>query len=1426
MTIIKRLPEDLNITPEQRADIEEALQSRRLTYALERLRGILAGTEDEAQRSDLELAIHNVQSDQNRLVTELRQQYDQAVDVGTKRDLIKELRAADENYSDIGSLESSLDAQQKERDREQKLLRLRSLLLPGAPADPEKMGGAIVEATEWFSQLQKEDPLWENVEHLQRDLEKRYEEVKKVQQISTAETLEDFTLAIKNLKDLIRNNVRYYVGADSTEKVSTTQHLYELQEKEAGLLAVKSRDHLEKARAFQKDGKPTSANNELEKVGMYLKLILGDFIAQYNVAEINENLRQVKELVDADLIKLADAQKSYEQIANLRTSREKLLTSQKIKKKWPYFEGLDREIEEYSKQVAREVSTEMIGDITQAETLMVRRDKTDRFESAAGLLAAARKRSDEVQFRELDEFKNAVASLEKAEANLKEQQAQWGEYVVRLKSLDQAIKDGETGLAETLLNQFPKEQLDWVELVPLRAKLLNWQQGDIAVRELEKSYRIGNYDLVLEGISKAPSNPPSKIAGQIRRLEAAARFQKVRSEMETAIKKGGYDDAEQINKKALQALKTLADLEPRDFLMSAADVKIFQGELASKKEEITSLNEKIVLIDRELARIKEKWQTAKEYKDASDSLDELEKKMEEEGAMDFLVRRVQLARLDLIKAWKSDYWKKINHKNTKLAERYALARELKQAFLVQDESDRANIENVSYEYWQAEYKSAINPKIHPSPDYSAAYLALESLQKDAPNLVKADDKRNFAEVYVKKLLQDAAEMEPSKAAEKLRTAFDTDRHLHNNFELKDAIVRYWLNAGEYDNARGFVEAVEKRYQNDMQRQVLYFFNLIEAHRLYRDTDNPDYDRALQKLRLMTEEGLASEFGRKETLEKLCDNWKSGAIIELLTKADAAQRAKPVEAVNYCIHVLALESSHEGAVTRLNLLQTHLPQAIDGLETEILNVCQETATDDHLQDFINLAQEIEILERQVHQIYAACNVITNTDSDFKNKMKALKLAGNLWTDAKQNVDKAMGFARKGLQSTWNLGPALSQLKQMNTALGSARIQAQENPVGGGQSIYNNLRINRLAATINWLQQTQLEIASIQENIQTLHDAYDRDDFTKVEFQSTLIEDSINHLKASTGGLFECSDDKIKTFDQHGVPEHARSSTHIDIDKLPWVLNRREIHGIPDHLHYINLRKQNLDAWDKSMRNTEELIKAIIGRVSFARNSAEAGSLLDAIDNLEEVIGPMVIDMTDAENPAINRLRRQVILPLPFSSKCLKLVKQKVLELLEEMSFPGLAENWSAVWVGKFSEPRSENVPQHFFEFVAAWCNEVEKYCNRILTVGDPNKKDDINRMSLQERFEKLYGPRVTTTTKDARHGRYAVSSLAEKIQKKSVFAWKNSVADTVIDTLEKDIAQAQQYDSEYRPPYSVDAIREKQSTGVGFTQRLLKFLKLD
>lgn len=1423
MTKIKTLPEDLNITPEQRAVVEDALQDRRLTDALKHLHGILAGTEDEVQRSDLELVIHNVQSDQNRLVTELRQKYDQAVAVEDKWTLIEDLRAADASYADIGILESSLKAIKQERDREQRLLRLRSLVGPNAPADPETLEKAMHEANEWFSQLQKEDSLWENVEHLCRDLDDRYEFVKKVHQISTAETIEDFALAIENLKKLISQNVRYYVGADGHQVVAT-EHLYELQEKEARLLAGKSREHLEKARRNQKEGSPTSAHKELVTVGNYLKKIIGDFIAQNNVTEIEKDLREVKELVDADLKKQADAQKSYEQIANLRTSREKLLACQEIKKKWPYLEGLNSEIEELSRQVAREVSTEIIGDITQAATLMVRRDKEDRFEAAAGLLAAARKRSIEVQFRELKEFQNAVASLEKTEADLKELQAQWGEFVVRLESLGRAIKDGETEVAETLLKQFPNEQLDWVELVPLRAKLLNWQQGDTAVRELEKSYRNGNYDLVLEGIAKAPSNPPSKIAGQLQRLEAAARFKKVRSEMEAEIKKGGYGGADLKNKEALQELKILADLEPRDFLMSAADVKIFQEELASKKKEITSLNDKVVLIDRELARIKEKWQTAREYKDASALLDELEEKMGEEGAMDSLVRRVQLARLDLIKAWKADYWKKINQKNTKLAEKYSLAKELKHAFLVQDEGDKDKIELLSYEYWQSEYKSAINPKIHPSPDYSAAYLALDSLQKEAPNFVKADDKRNFADVYVKKLMQDATEMEPFEAAEKLQTAFDTDRHLHNNFDLKDAIVRYWLNAGEYDKARGFVEAVEKRYQYDMQRQVLYFFNLIEAHRLYRATDNPDYDRALQKLRLMMEEGLASDFGRKETLEKLCDDWKSGAIIELLTKADAAQRAKPVESVNYCIHVLALESGHEGAVSRLNLLQTHLPQAIYGLEMEILNVCQETATDDHLQDFINLAQEIEILERQTDQIYAACNVIINTDSDFKNKMKTLKLAGNLWSDAKQNVDKAMNFARKGLQGTWNLGPALSQLKQMNTALGSARIQAQENPVGGEQSVYNNLRINRLAATINWLQQTQLDIASIQANIQTLHDAYDRDDFTKVETQSTLIQDSINHLKSSTGGLFECSDDKIKTFDKYGVPEHARSSTHIDIDKLPWVLNRREIHGIPEHLHYAALRKQNLDTWDKSMKNTEDLIKTIKGKVGLARNSAEAGSLLNAIDILEELIGPMVIDMPDAENPAINRMRKQVILPPPFSSKCLKLVKQKVLELLEEMSFPGLAENWSAAWVEKLSEPRAENVPQDFHEFIAAWCDEVEKYCSRILKVNDPNKKDDINRMSLWERFEKLYGSNVTT--KDARHGSYANSSLAEKIQKKSVFAWKNPVADTVIDTLEKDIDQAQQYDSDYQPPYSVDAIREKQSTGVDFTQRLLKFLRLD
>jgi len=1423
MVTIGSLPEKLDITLQQRASVEDALQRRHLTESLQLLRGILDGTEDESQRSDLELAIHNIQSDQSRLVIELRQQYDQTVSVERKRDLIEELRAADINYSDIGYLESSLEAQQKEMVREQKLLRLRSLLLPTAPAESETLEAAIVEANEWFLQLKKEDPLWEHIEHLCRDLKARHEVVKKINQISTAETLEQFTLAIQNLKELIGKGVNYYVGADGT-KVVASEQLYEFQEKQAGILAGKSREHLEKARVLQKSGHPTAAHDELETVDKYLKDIIGDYRTQYNVPEIEEELNGVRLAVDADLKKQAQAQKDYEEVALLRSSREKLRACQMIKRNWSYLEGLDKEIEEHSKQVAREVSTEMIGDITHAETLMVRRDKADRFEAATGLLATARKRSDEVEYRELSEFRNAIERLEKAEADLKEQQAQWGEYIVRLEKLDKANKDGETDLAETLLKQFPKEQLGWVELVPLRAQLLNWKQGDSAVRELENSYRTGNYDLVLQGLAKAPANSPAKIVGQVQRLEAAAKYQKARMEMDIAIHHARYDDAFMKNKEAIKELNTLAGIEPRDFLMSAAEIKMFQEELAYRKEEIVSLNKKVVLVDRELARIKEEWQTARHYKDASASLDELEKKMREEDAMDSLVRRVQLAKLDLYKAWKLDYWRKIEQKNTKLAQKYELAMELKQALLVQDPREKEKIEQVSYEYWKAEYKSAIDPKVHTTPDFRAAYVALENLQKHAPNLVKAEDKRNFAEAYVKKLLQEAAEMEPSDAAVKLQAVFENDRHLHSNFDLKDAIVHYWLDAGEYEKARGFVEAVEKRYQNDMQRQVLYFFNLIEAHRLYRGTDNPDYDRALQMLRLLMEEGLASELGRKETLDKLCDNWQSGAIIELLTKADAAQIAKPVEAVNHCIRVLALAPSHQGAIRRLNSLQAHLPQAIGSLEMEILNVCQKAVTDDHLQDFIDLAQEIEILEREVHQIHAACTVIDVTDPALENKMTALKQAGVLWAHAKQNIDKAMDFVRKGLKTTWNLGPALGQLNQMKTELGAARNQPQENPVGRGQSAYNNLRITRLDTAYTWLQQIQEDITSIQENIQTLHDAYDKDDFSRLEAQSTLIQDSINQIKALTGGLFECTDDQIKTFDKYGVPEHAPISTHVDIGNLPWVLHRKEIRGIPDHLHYTGLRKSNLDKWQKAMQNMENLIKAVNGRMSLARNSAEVGSLLDAIDILEEVIGPIVDTKADEENPTINRLRAQDLLPPPFCSKCLKMVKQKMLELLEEMSLPRIAENWSAVWVERFSEPRPENIPQDYHELIEAWCGEVERYCNRILQVGYPEKKDELTRMSLRERFQKLYGSKVTV--QDARTGRYDNGSLAEKIQKKSVFAWKNTVADTVIFTLAKDIDQAQQYDAAYRPPYSVDAIREKQSVKMGFVQRLRTFLGWD
>ena len=315
---------------------------------------------------------------------------------------------------------------------------------------------------------------------------------------------------------------------------------------------------------------------------------------------------------------------------------------------------------------------------------------------------------------------------------------------------------------------------------------------------------------------------------------------------------------------------------------------------------------------------------------------------------------------------------------------------------------------------------------------------------------------------------------------------------------------------------------------------------------------------------------------------------------------------------------------------------------------------------------------------------------------------------------------------------------------------------------------------------WTNQIQGEINSLRIEIRKLSDDFTNDRFVDVITRSQKIRTMIDDLKRNTDDHFKCPDEKIATFDDYG---------YLESDSGLCDLKPGYIYGIHSHEDISNDRRQNHDKWQGWLNGIRRKGTGIRGKIRKGKAEADGGSLLDAIDLFE---GMKKVDLVDYQREIEQSPN------CPLSELAMNLIVTEIVDLLEDFGEDNVDE---------IEDAHPQNLAAVCRKKLSSWAKECEWDIERRLQVGNENGFSEADKLSLYERYKRLYGHHEEFTPENVRQGSYGLNSLDHRIHKrcKSLKSARRP-ADAAFQNLENLIAQARQYDHAYVAPCTSESIR--------------------
>jgi len=1355
---------------EEYRKVESEASEGRYQEAIDILNGMLPRAQEDAACQAVEAALDTTRGQQAKVSDQCAEDYKagQAANAPLEelRKILELWRTASPTDERMLRNRQSFDAYVTEREYQERSERLDNTV-KSASVNIKEIQQAIEEADRLLVSMGVSHSLFSRVEATRNDLTNLLEGVRKAEKVDTALELGEFDEAERILAEWVNAGKLTYTDSAGKSQ-SVNERLTATYRARADFLKSKAQEYLQNAGRSLKKGLPGNALEHLATGRKHAENVAGDFRAKLNIAEVIQQIEDVLENALEAKRKFDLTMKIRDSIPEKASPRERLAALRRAHDTYPLLEGLEGLIQQTVETVAGQVASEMRGVIASARS-MAKGDRKDekRFERALDEL----KKADTLKIEVGDSPLLAKVSkdLEEARKSIIEAGQNWAIFLEQKNNIEAALeqKPPATETAEDIFNHIRAEFQNLPELSTLRSQLVVLQKDEPALNQLRLAYLAGDYDLVIQESQVKFAKAPQEILTRSRRLVAAAALARARRQLAESKRNGKYDKALNNLDEMEDACRALSSIAPgKDDVVTEQQVKEEQSEIPTRRERLKRLAEKGRDLQLQLDQVHQLWATEVKFKEASGLLRKLEEAFAagQEEEQKFLLPKIHAERVSLNNGWREHHFGLVSRFRQRIEQNYALMQELRQANLIRPE-DAGREEQVAYRYWKAQAERALNPGVDVPPDYRAARDAYAQI-KDF-TLTSEEDRKAYRDCWRKALKTQVKGQDPEEAAENLEKEVFSKHELRDDFDLHETVVDLWLKAFRYDRATQFVDQTRRYALLQVQKRADYLAYIIDAHRSFfkpEKSDKPDYIKALSKLSLLLET-QAEALNRTEQVRQMVNDWRDSAVNTLLGQANQDELdGRYVDAIYSYGLVLELTPKHDKAMARIRALRTYLDQAADKSLQRGDDICtdnpQAIAVLRRLELFQTLVEEIRDHEAELRRLLGVYKAIRQ---EKNAKAVSLKSEHELWSKVIDHLVQAEQDVNTALAGGWELDVVSSEFNRAH------RLLTNE-----GKAI---IRLNTISS---WVNQLKTDIATLDQQLQTLSENYMDDEFEEVPQGIEAIKEQIRKLKMETSNHFQWLDDKIKTQDPYGIPVERGEILRL----MP-----TEVIGLEKHLEIVQEKRKNLQKWEDWLGEIEKHAGDIRIAIRNGRGDADAGSLLEAVLALENVREKKskAFEIKIEESPH-----------LPESLKAYQTIQTRISQLLQELGESNL-EDLQHVQHDELAETCKARLKR--------WNTQQDWEIEHLLAVTDAENSEQGG--SLYARYEKLYGKREQYPPEEVRKGNYARGSLAEKIQNscRGYQSNKHKIAEVARKKLEEDINQAILCDRLYQPPLDASKINE-------------------